>query len=345
MCYDMGMGQKKKKSFRMYYDNGYFNFDSLYEQGKIFNVVIGARGTGKTYSAVKYMIENKKPFLFMRRTQIQVDVASTDLMSPVVKVLHDLHIDYYTEKITKHNKAFYTSDGRLLLVMAALKTFANIKGFEVSNAGINDVIFDEFIKEPHEPKIKFEGMAFGNAYESMNRNRFDGSDLRVFLLSNSTDVANDIFMYFNWIPIVEHMIQSGEQTTFLPDTALIIFRDSPISKKKADTALYRNISKEFKDMALENKFVLNDFTYVKKQRLRDFTCSLRVGKLYIFKHKSEPLWYITQTKGTAPAEYEDNYSGLERFKKKYWTLYIRYTEGKVRFDSYESLAIFEHYCE
>ena len=352
MCYDMVMGQnrtkrdkKGQKPFRMYDENGYFNFASLYEQGRIFNVVIGARGTGKTYSAVKYFIEQKKPFLFMRRTQIQTDIVSTDAMSPIVKVLNDLRMEYHTKKLTKYNTAFYDASDKLLLVTASLKTFANIRGFEVSNVGINDIIFDEFVKEPQEPKIKYEGLAFSNAYESMNRNRFDGSDIRVFLLANSTDIANDVFMYFNWIPLAEHMIQSGAEETFLPDLAMLIYRNSPISEKKRNTALYRNVSKEFADMALDNKFVLNDFSYVKKQRLRDFSCSLRVGKLYIYKHKSEPIWYITQTKGTAPAEYDDNYSGLERFKKKHWTLYIRYTEGKVRFDSYESLSIFEHSCE
>lgn len=337
--------QKESSQFRMYDVNGYFNFKSLYLQRRIFNVIIGARGTGKTYSGIKYFIENKKPFLYMRRTQIQTDIASTDEMSPVVKVLRDLEIEYHTRKITKYNTAFYDEDDRLILVTAALKTFANIRGFEVSNVGINDVIFDEFIKEPQEPRMKYEGLAFSNAYESMNRNRFDGTDIRVFLMANSTDISNDILMYFGWIRKAEEMIRTGDQEYFSPDVALLIYRDSPISQQKRKTALYRNVSKEFSDMALDNKFVLNDFSYVQRKNLRDYVCKVRVGLIYIYKHKSKAEWYVCQTQGSPAVEYDDTYSGLERFRKKSWTYYLRYTEGKYRFDSYETLALFERYFD
>ena len=58
----------------LYLDNGYLNIPYVLGYKMPFTFVIGGRGTGKTYGALKYAIENKLNIALIRRTQTQIDM-------------------------------------------------------------------------------------------------------------------------------------------------------------------------------------------------------------------------------------------------------------------------------
>ena len=98
-------------------------------------------------------------------------------------------------------------------------------------------------------------------------------------------------------------------------------------------------------MAIENKFILNDFTYVKKRKLNEYKPAWSVGDLTIYEHKSRQEYYVTFSGAVLPREcrYGSNYMDLQKVKRDKWSFYLDYLDGFVMFDSYKAVALFEKY--
>ena len=54
----------------IYLKNGYVDIERILNYRIPFNFIIGGRGTGKTYGALKYAYENDIRFMLMRRKYI-----------------------------------------------------------------------------------------------------------------------------------------------------------------------------------------------------------------------------------------------------------------------------------
>ena len=240
----------------MYYTkDGYIDFKKLLDEDRsIYKFVVGGRGTGKTFGILKHMIENDIKFIFMRRTQTQVDMIKSDELNPFKALYSALGKDWLfnVQNINKNISAvyrtvydpeeqMYVSSGAPIGYIMALSTVANIRGFDASD--VDYLIYDEFIGEKHEKPIAAEGTAFLNAIETIARNReLQGKDpMKVVCLSNSTNLANAIFIELKIITVCEKMLKAGKDHIVLKDRDMSIWmmNDSPISRKKADTSLYR----------------------------------------------------------------------------------------------------------
>ena len=67
---------------------------------------------------------------------------------------------------------------------------------------------------------------------------------------------------------------------------------SEVSEKKKDTALYQAIKgSNYEKEAIENNFINDSFTGIKKVNLNEYTPLLAIDDIYIYKHKSEVLYY------------------------------------------------------
>ena len=337
------------------YDNisGYFNAEDIIKSRFYFIFVTGARGTGKTFSTLKYLIESKKTFIFMRRTQTEADLqAGTGSTSDISKVMEYLGINYEFHRVHKNvSMCAYGGDGNEsvdgFIYILGLSTFAKVRGMDFSDCDY--ILYDEFITEPHVPALKAEGFALMNLYESVNRNREleGGRAVKMICLSNSLNIANDIFISWDLIGAAEELTNApDDQMIYMRnDILLIIMKNSPVSFKKAETALYRNASEEFSAMALGNQFVLNDFTYVEPQNLKDYKAVLNVGNLYLYRHKAESRYYVTFRRASVPGDriYKASISDLQRFRRREIRYYAAYLDGHVRFESYKCIALFEKY--
>ena len=56
----------------LYLPSGYLNAASLFDDPSPFVFLIGARGIGKTYGALKYVKDNSLRFVYLRMTDIEV---------------------------------------------------------------------------------------------------------------------------------------------------------------------------------------------------------------------------------------------------------------------------------
>ena len=223
----------------IYLDNGYLDFDKILKVGCPFIFLVGSRGTGKTFGAIKCCIENNKKFIFMRRTQTQLEMVTRPEYSPFNAINREL--GYHIETVPNTR---YTSDvmqgGKVLGTMLALSTISNLRGFS-SDAEI--LIYDEFIPEIHEKKIKDEFSAFANAYETINRNReLNGRPPLIALcLSNSNSLNNPLLAELDLIDIIQKKQNEGKSEYINPYRGIAVFliNNSIISKQKEETAIYK----------------------------------------------------------------------------------------------------------
>lgn len=322
-------------------NRGYFDAKSVIESNHIFTWVIGGRGIGKTYSVLKYLIENNITFMLLRRTQNESDLQAVEMTSSLTKILSRCKDEYKFSKLGDKVGMIEWDAGRCYT--CALSTFANIRGVNFDD--VKYIVFDEFIKEPHIRKIHAEGLAFENLVESVNRNRdIDGGEpVHIIGLANAMDIANEIFIQYDLVEIAEEMMSNGIEQSILGDTLIVVAQNSPISKAKEETKLYKNSSEEFASLSIKNKFILNDFSYIKKQNLKNYKIVLNVGNLYLYQSKSNYEFYVSFSKAKTKKVYGTNLTDLERFRRAEWRYYVRYLDGYVKFESYKACSLFEKY--
>lgn len=333
----------------LYDPSGYANIGGILETGIPFIFITGARGVGKTYGALEDCVEKGLRFMFMRRTQAQADLACNPDFSVFKPLNADKGWDIIPERVSKYNSAFIRRDNghnEIVGYSCALSTVSNMRGFDASD--IDLLIYDEFIPEKHERPIKNEPQALLNAYETMNRNReLKGKKPIQFLgLANSNDISNPYFEYLGLIRIADKMQRKGNDI-YRDDKRglmLIMMHRSPISKKKANTALYKlTRGTDFNDMALENEFFVNR-QYIKSLPLVEFNPKCKIGELCIYRHKSNnTLYATTHSSGVFPSVYTTSETDIEHFRNTFSSYYDSYIEGRFRFEDVLSEELFRKY--
>lgn len=352
----------------MYYTKeGYIDVEKLMQKDdNIYKFIVGARGTGKTFGILKYLIDKYKAtddkFVYMRRTQVQVDMIKTPQFNPFKALEDELGNEYsfmlininknvtgIYRPIYNPDKNIYEPDVSPIGYILALSTIANIRG--IGGSDIKHIFYDEFVGERHEKIIKSEGTAFLNAIETIGRNReLKGIEpLYVTCCSNSVNLANPIFIELKFITPIEKALKKGTDFINLKDrlSSIYMVSDSIISKEKAKTSLYKlsGIDSDFSKMSLSNEFNKEFFGMVKSRNLNDFKPICKVGELVIYKHKSKKEWYITEHASGKPEEYDASEIEIKRWCNDYYYLKLAYLNRHIYFESYIQQALFEKYIK
>lgn len=335
----------------IYLKNGYVDIEKILSYQIPFNFIVGGRGTGKTYGALKTAYINDIRFMLMRRTQAQCDLINKPEFNPYKAVCSDLSLNINVKSISKYNSMIYESVGeelehKILGYTCALSTISNMRGFDASDVRL--LIYDEFIPERHERAIKNEGSAFLNAYETINRNRElkNEKPLQVLGLANAFNIANAIFLELGIVGVCEKMQQKQQELYINRDRGILIVMlgKSDISRKKSNTALYKLSSGAFSEMALDNDFIYNDSSDIKSQSLQEYKLICTVGEISIYKHKSKRNYYISEHRTGTASIYKSDEVGLMRYRKNHgMTLYSAYMRGSVQFENMLTKSLFELY--
>ena len=295
----------KSMDKNIYLENGYLNIEYILKYRVPFLFVVGGRGTGKTYGALKYTLENGVKFLYMRRTQAQADLINRAEFSPFKSITRDTGDIIISLPVTKYNSAFYRAkvegdktipEGAPIGYTIALSTVSNLRGFDASDCEL--LIYDEFIPEKHERPLKNEAQAFWNAYETINRNRelTGAQPLKVLCLANANTITNPLFDALGVIDKVYAMEKSGQVVSINESRgyAIILLSESPISERKRDTALYKLTSgTDFASMAIDNSYNVADYT-PQSINLIEYIPLITVEDITIYKHKSGAGYYVTR---------------------------------------------------
>lgn len=325
-----------------------------------FIFCVGNRGCGKTYGCLDYVLKTGKPFLYIRRTKIQFEMASKTETNPFKALERDGKCPpIVCKSVSKDLTAFYKGEydeekdelnpvGEPIGYASSLSTFANLRG--VSFEEIEFIIWDEFIKETHEKNtIKHEAQAFLNLCETVGRNReLQSRDpVKVICLANANDIANPIYLELDLVKKSERMMEKKQNISIDEKRGLCMIHlsDSPISERKKHTSLYRltaNKNSSFNQMALQNRYYKDESAYIKSCNLNEYIPLVSINGITIYKSKSERLYYVSTHKTGVCKEYGSSPAEKKRFYKNNMSLWMAYLNNRVIFEEYLCLVLFEN---
>ena len=238
----------------------YYNCHDLLTYNRLYNMIVGVRGHGKTYCYTKKCLdiglEQKKiSFVVLVRYKEDINAIKDDWWS-IVEHLYPDYIFYSQRSIIYARNSTETFPiGEFI----ALKQYMRAKRKPRPNVRI--IFFDEFLNEEND-YLPNEINAFTNICDSIIRNR---DNVRCYLVSNHISVINPYFNYFG-------IYQLGKRFTRGQHDSLLEFTDS------AEFIEYRKTTKfgqsiegtEYGEYAMMGKFLLDDMTNVSK--LPDGVC-------------------------------------------------------------------------
>ena len=338
---------KKKKEL-------YVNLWDYRDDAYPFQIFIGGRGIGKTFSILRELYKSGNKFVYMRRTDKELSflmdtVKGEGIGNPFKSLNSKFGWNVGIRKVDESVGGIFNREvgenGRLeyheqIGYAVALSTISSIRGLDFSDC--TDLVFDEFIPERHVMKINSEGIATLNAIETMNRNReFDGlPPMRVWFISNATNIEHDTLRVLGVINELEKMEKRHLEHAYFKDRRLAIhvFQDNTefIDKKK-ETALYQ-LAKgtEFYDFSINNEFVFNDMSLVEHRNLKGYVPMCAIDKAYIYKKKGQHDYFVSYAKADTWC-YCSKYEHEKRAFKEEYGMMLRtlFLNTKIHFESYE----------
>lgn len=343
---------------KLYTEAGWLDIPKLLNTNLPFLFVVGGRGTGKTYGALKEARQRSEPdhrFLLLRRTLTQIEIINKPEYSPFKAIDNTEGYHTVSKPVSKYSSAFYegeahddgtvTAAGLPLGYTAALSTFSNMRSQDMSDVDL--IIYDEFIPQAQERPMKDEAGALWNAYETINRNRelAGRSPCQLLCLANANDLGNPIFMDLQLIRRAEKMRQKKVEWWQDPEKGIgmAILQGSPISQQKRETALYRLLNDtEYTRMALDNDFSAEERSRAGAIPLKELAPVVAVGEICVYRIKAGGF-YVSGHKSGSPPVYGSGPKELQRFRMKYGYIWLAYMQRKITFEEYPCEIAFCNY--
>lgn len=331
---------------KLYTKEGWVNWPYILDRNAAFTMVVGPRGAGKTYGLMKELITRKSRFIYLRRLKTQIDSCGKVSGNPFKRINIDMGINIIPFSVGGNIEFRYDEKaGELAAVGIALSTVATVRGIDFSD--FNYIVFDESIAMIGEKPIRNEFDAFLNFYETVNRNReiLGERPVQAILLGNANKLSNPYFTGWHFMKTSLRMLKGGQMVYQTPDNTrlMIMLQNSPISKKKAETAAYQNGSEGFLSMALDNAF-RTDETKIHSEPLKEYNHIVSIGEIGIYRHKAERKYYVSSKVQTP--YYDDFGISIKMFRQDFFMLRVNYLVAKnVLFEDYESELLFREYFD
>lgn len=348
------------------FDDGYYHLGEdleAFPQAWLY-VIWSARGPGKTYSALWYMVKNKIPFIYMKRTNDDVRMLCSDdgAYSPFKPINRDKGCEIMPVLIREGIGGFYETDiegkpeGKPLGYIFSFAKASQIKGFDVSEVDI--IIMDEFIPIPGQIIKKKEADSLLSIYMTVRRDRVSRGrqDLKLVLLANGSNISTPIT---NGLGIVDNMaeIAASDNNIYFNDKRDIFFHHIvPGEFSKADAGVDAGIAKAMSGTKwalteLEGRFGYNDFSNVCNMSLKGMKPYLKLHYnastyFYIYYREWDSMFYMTKTRNSMKVpEYDLD---KENDQKLFWMEYgidLRMTciEGRMKFQKYSMYDLIVNY--
>ena len=312
------------------------------------------RGPGKTYSTLRMCIEDKKKFVFLKRTIVDVDMLCAsgtrkDIefdISPFVPLNRDFGWDIKPVKIIKGIAGFYHCNeegkpaGSPVGYACALSAAKDIKGFDLSECDY--LIFDEFIPKRHERLNRNEGDQLMDIYMTVSRDRVQRGrgELTLICLANATSINNPVFNVLDVMDIAAEMDLKNEEYHLQNWRRILLHKIPSIEvpeEEKTGIELAMN-GTAWAEMAFGGHFAYDDFTAVSHQRLKGYhpVCSYTYKKETVYIYEKDGKYYATNAKATGVTNYN---LARENQQKKFFYDYV----VKLRDEAIEDNFIFQKY--
>lgn len=326
-------------------------------------LVVGGRGTGKTYGSLKSCHLNKRCFVFVKRTIEDVKLLCTSSddaeadFSPFKSVNRDLGCNIRARMIKEPVGAFYYCDeedkpiGAPLGYIVPLSAVSKVKGFDLSEA--EWLILDEFIPEPWERINHSEGEQIMELYMTISRAReVQGKPaLLLIALANAVNISNPLMNILEVTDIFAEL--NGTTAPYFYDIDRMILcrmltdNDAFREKQKESKIFKAMANTSWGQMAFENSFSFNDFSNVTRQNLKGFKpvtgFQYKLHKYYVYM--KDGYYYACTKRHDKGIQYNLN---KENDQKLFYTDYVidlknECINGKMGFEKYTIYDILINY--
>lgn len=323
----------------------YLNLKAIENKLDAFNFILGNRGGGKTYTCLRDCIQDGKKFIYVRRTQKEIERIAKKKLDLSLSPFEPLNKDYpewnievepLEDDIYVVTNNFFGDEKKTIGFMCPLSTFSSMRGFTAPDVKV--IIFDEFNPELHVRGIKNEDDAFFNMYETVNRNReLEGEKpVQSFLLGNTNNISIPILETLGLTEVLENMQRKNKKmySNKKRRLFLLLMNDSDYIEKKSKTALYcLTAGTRFYEMALENKFAYNDFSDIGTRNLKEYALEMTTENFAVWRHKARNDYYVTKNT-TGRIDYENTEADMMAIRNRMRYYYTAYTERKITFQNY-----------
>lgn len=285
-------------------------------------LIWSGRSTGKTYSTLRMMLEDKRKFLFMKRTIDDVKTLCANGgkrgvefdVSPFKPLNRDFGYRIKPVLIVKGIAGFYECNeegepsGTPIGYCGALNAAKDIKGFDMSEVDFQ--IFDEFIPKRGERVSRTEGEQLLDIYMTLRRDRLERGrdDLKLICLANAERVNNPTFQTFDVVDKVVEMDVEKVEFSYIEERGILLHKIPPIegvqTKKNGIEAAMAGTP--WAEMAFGASFAFDDFTSVKRQRMKGYKpiCAYIYRNKVVYVYNNDGIWYLSRSKADVKDVYD-----------------------------------------
>lgn len=333
-------------------------------------VITGGRSIGKTYSTLKYVYQQKEPFIFIKRTDEDIKLLCSGQsigskiarygvdLSPFKSLNRDMGWNVKCFSIYKgHLAGFWNCDeegnpiGNAIGYCVSLSAVSKVKGFDFSD--VTYMIFDEFIPNKYDRVSKNEGLQLLDLYKTVARDREHRGqqELKLILLANQTSISNPIFNTLELTDTVAKMQVS--ETEVMQDDRLILIR---LVKQNEDFMAVEEQSKimramrgtQWHEMSSGEGFAYDDFSNVNRNRMKRYKIRAQVKYnrhwWYLYQNDNG-VYYMTHSRQDTPDQYDlEKENDQKRFYID-WITELRFAciEGNMQFEDYSMYDVIMNY--
>lgn len=330
-------------------------------------VVWSRRGPGKTYSFLRYMMDNEWFFIYIKRTNDDIRLLCTGSSNPDMKVDTDpfipLNRDFgwhiKPKQIDIGMAGFYECDdegkcfGSPYGIAVSLNRVSKIKGTDLSKASW--ICFDEFVPQATEVVRKKEGESFLGFFMTCLRDKVKrGEDIRLALFANSEEISVPVTNELEIIDDMAEMAFNKQHHKYIRERGLMLHyitqQEIPLTPAELKSNIYRLMNgTAWIQKSFYGEFSNNDFSNIIKMSIKNMQCLHKIHyksrNMYIYRRPSDGMHYMCSSQGPAIYEWDLN---KENQQKRFWIehgqeLRVECIEEKMKFEKYSMYDLIINY--
>ena len=325
----------------LYTAGGFLNLPAVLQLGYKYTIIISMRGGGKTYGALKYCLETGEKFIYFRRNMKSLKMCASPAFHMFRPINKDLNRDVQPRFDNGLEIGYFVEQGETVGYAVNLSTFAGIRSIgSASSIGVKWLIFDEFIPQAEEIRRYDIFEAWRNAEETLIRNdALTGEEPRRLLMANADTIRGDIVRGYRIDDIYMNMQESGIEALELNENMLLLRPGcDELVTAKQNTALYQVSDQN--GVMLHNTFKIDDRHMIGKKRLTEYKPVCVVHGICIYRHKSRPEYYVSETISGKPKIYKDSAAAVLRYKTDNPAIARAWLRNKIYYESVHVQSVF-----
>lgn len=321
-------------------DDGYYHVlsDLIKYPDPWLYFVWSKRGPGKTYSALWLCYYCDIKFIYMKRTDRDVNMILSNYdeldfdPSPYKDLKTDKHLNIVGVKIDDGLGAFYEADAeghpdKLLCYVLSFNKVQAYKGFSFKECEF--IIFDEVIPQKGERVKRSEGENLLDLYMTVSRDRQKRGrrPLKLLLFCNAEEISSPVTKELEIIDDIADLNASGVSHKLTSRKMLLhhITNDEvPITEAETEGIYEGMKGTAWFDKSFGGYFSGNDFTNVTKRSIRRSKPLIhliyRKHDMYIYYNEEKQKYYMCSI--PAKCSYDYNLDRENEQKKFYYDFAI-----------------------